>query len=251
MINLDLRTITESGLQVNGKILGNENSHKLIICSHGFGVLSDSHGMYNQICETFKDSYLTARFHYVSVDKLANSTYVYEYSRQVEKLKTVYDKLVEKYNISEVIIISHSQGCTITSLFLQKYKPKVDKVIFLAYPPNSDITKKMTRFFGSRDGAKIDIDGLSTFPRSDGSATIVPPAFWKDADKTNPPELFKQVNLDYETYFIRAMQDTVVSVDKYHLLDPSTLKHYYELPNVHGFSDDDRQGLLTLLSDLL
>lgn len=251
MIDTALRTITESGLQVIGRLLGSENSRKLIICSHGFGVLSDSHGMYNQICETFKDSYLTARFHYVSVDELTNSTYVYEYSRQVEKLKTIYDKLVEKYNISEVVIISHSQGCTITSLFLEKYKPKVDKVIFLAYPPNSDITNKMTRFFGNRDGAKIDMDGLSTFPRSDGSTTIVPPAFWQDADKANPPELFKVVNQEYDTYFVRAMRDEVVAVDKYHLLDPTSLKHYFELPNVHGFSDDDRLGLITLLHEIL
>ena len=251
MIEAGLRTITESGIQVDGKILGNENSGQLIICSHGFGVLSDSHGMYNQICETFKDSYLTARFHYVSVDELTNSTYVYEFSRQVQKLKTVYEKLVKKYNIKKVVIIAHSQGCTITSLFLKEFSPLVDKVIMLAYPPNTDISQKMFKFFGSRVGAKINLKGLSTFPRSNGMTTIVPAVFWTEADKTNPPELFKYVNSRYDTYFIRATGDTVVSSDKYYLLDPKNLKHYYELPNDHDFKEDKRLGLLNLLNNIL
>jgi hypothetical protein len=109
----------------------------------------------------------------------------------------------------------------------------------------------MTKFFGSRDGAKIDLNGLSTFPRSNGMTTIVPSEFWRDADNTNPPELFKWVNQNYDAYFVRAMQDTVVASDKYHLLDPKTLKHYHELPNDHDFKEDKRLGLLTLLNQIL
>lgn len=133
----------------------------------------------------------------------------------------------------------------------EKYQPKVDKAIFLAYPPNSDITNKMTKFFGSRAGSKIDMNGLSTFPRSNGMTTIVPSTFWKEADQTNPPELFKLVNDSYDAYFVRAMQDTVVASDKYHLLDPHSFKHYYELPNDHDFKEDKRLGLLTLLNSIL
>lgn len=251
MIDNELRTVTESGLQVVGRLLGNENSGKLIICSHGFGVLSDSHGMYNVICETFKDTHLTARFHYVSVDDFTNSTYVYEFSRQVEKIKTVYDKIVKKFDIKEIIIISHSQGCIVTSLYLKKYLPKVDKVILLSFPPSTDIVKKMLSFFGKRVGSKVNLGGLSEFTRSNGMKTFVPADFWKEAKIINSIELYQFVEKSYHTYFVRATNDTVVNPAEYKDLKLDQLKNYYELPGDHDYKKDKRVGLLTLLDKII
>lgn len=251
MIDLDLRTITESGLQVSGKILGNELSDTLLICSHGFGVKSDSWGMFNIICEALRDKCLTIRFHYVSIDDFTDSTYVYSYSKQVEKLETVIQKMQQKYGVKKVVIIGHSQGCLIPCIYLQTTNQKIEKLLLLSPSPSTNIAEKMKSHFGGREGSEFNLEGLSVAVRSNGSKTYIPKEFWIDAEKTNPIDLFTYAIENQNTYFIRAKNDTVVSEANNNLLKELNPKNYYELPNDHDYKEDNRVGLLSLITKIL
>ena len=251
MIDIELRTISDSGLQVVGRILGNEMSDKLLVCSHGFGVKSDSGGIFNMVCESFKEQFLTVRIHYVSIDDFTDSTFVYEFSKQVEKLMTVIQKTQEKYGSKKITIIGHSQGCLIPSLMLQKYPMEIEKLILLAPSPTTDLVNKMTSYWGKRVGSEVNLKGKSVFARANGSTTYLPAAFWEEAKKTVPLDAFKFVESHYPTYFIRALDDTVVLKEDYEKLKELHPKNYYELKNGHDFKEDNRLALLTVLNEIL
>lgn len=251
MVDIELRTISDSGLQVVGRILGNEKSERLLICSHGFGVKSDSGGIFNMVCESFKEQFLTVRFHYVSIDDFTDSTFVYEFSKQVEKLMTVLQKTQEKYGQKKITIIGHSQGCLIPSLMLKQNPMSIEKLIMLAPSPTTDLVRKMTLYWGKRVGSEVNLKGKSVFARANGSTTYLPAAFWEEAKKTNPLEVFKFVEAHYPTYFVRAFDDTVVLQEDYEKLKDLQPKNYFELPNGHDFKEDNRMGLLTLLNKIL
>ncbi|PIY17104.1 hypothetical protein CO112_02105 [Candidatus Dojkabacteria bacterium CG_4_9_14_3_um_filter_150_Dojkabacteria_WS6_41_13] len=251
MINIVLRTITNSGLQVVGYLLGNENSNRLLVCSHGFGVKSDSRGIFTMVKESFKDHFLGVGFHYVSVDDFTGSTFVYEFSTQVQKLLTVIEKVQGKYGKKRITIIGHSQGCLIPSLMLRDHPMEIEKLILLSPSPTTDLVRKMTSYWGNRVGSTVDLNGLSAFSRSDGAITYVPAAFWKEAKTTFPVELFKFVADNYPTYFVRPINDEVVPEKDYALLKALKPKHYFELKNGHDYKEDNRIGLLGLLNKIL
>jgi len=148
MIDTVLRTITDSGLQIVGRMIGNENSDQLLVFSHGFGVKSDSRGIFTMINESFKDHFLGVGFHYVSVDDFTGSTFVYPFSTQVEKLMTVIEKVQDKYGKKRITIIGHSQGCLIPSIMLKSHPMEIEKLILLSPSPSTDLVKKMTSYWG-------------------------------------------------------------------------------------------------------
>jgi predicted esterase len=251
MINEKLLTVSENGLQVVGRISGNENSDEILIFSHGFGVKSDSRQMFTKICEHFQDKYLTVRFHYVSVDDFANTTYAHEYSKQVEKLKTVIDRISAKFPEKSITIIAHSQGCYMPPLLLKSYPYKIKKLILLAPPPTQNLIEKMKLNFSKRPGSTLNIDGNSILLRSNKSQTILPSQFWKEAALLDPISLYKDVNEKYETHFIIAKNDTAVIYDDYKNFNPLGLKNVYYLENDHEFKEDGMKGLIGLLEKIL
>lgn len=251
MLDEELRTITNSGVQVIGRLVGDETGDRLLICSHGFGVKSDSRGIFSTVNEAFKDHFLGVGFNYVSVDDFTGSTYVYEFSKQVEKLRTVIEKVQDKFGKKRITIIGHSQGCLIPSLMLEETPIELEKLIYLSPSPTADLVKKMTSYWGKRVGANIDIHGLSTFVRSDGAINYVPAAFWAEAKDISPLEVFKSVEEKYHPYFVRPMEDSVVTEQDYEALKAMKPKRFYELPGGHDFKEDNRIGLLGLLNKIL
>ncbi|MBI2356958.1 alpha/beta fold hydrolase [Candidatus Dojkabacteria bacterium] len=251
IVDYDLLTISENGLQIVGKVLGNEESSQILICCHGFGVTSDSWGMYKTICEHFKEKYLTIRFNFVSVDEFVRTTYVHEYSKQVEKLKTVIDRVNKKYPNRTITIIGHSQGTFIPPLFLKMYNSKIDKLILLAPPATSDIALKMKEYFEKRPGTKIDTSGKTVLERSDGSTTIVPSEFWSEAGLIDPTSLFKHVDDNYNTYFVWAKNDPVLTNKEYEAIKSITPTNFVELDGDHDFKNDNWKKLIEYLDGIL
>lgn len=250
-IDKELLTISANGLQIVGHVLGNEDAPRVLICCHGFGVTSDSWGMYKHICEEFKDEYLTVRFNFVSVDEFAGITYVHEYSKQVEKLKTVVDKFKERYPDKRFTIIGHSQGTFIPPLFLKIYNYDIDKLILLAPPATPDITLKMKEYFQNRPNTMIDFNSVTTIQRSDGSKTVVPVDFWKEAGLVDPISLFRYVDSNHDTYFVWAKEDPVLSIAEYTTLKSIEPKKLFELSGDHDFKNDNWRGLIKLLKQII
>jgi hypothetical protein len=204
------------------------------------------------ICDRYKYKYLTARFHYVSIDNFTDQTFVPEYSKQVEKLKTMIENITTKYpQIEEITIIGHSQGCFIPALYLKETGLTIKKLILLSPPATTDVARKMVEYFRRRKGTVIDMKGTSILKRSNGSETIVPKEFWLQAEKTNPLEAYKYVNSRYDVVFVRPMGDQVVTAKDYENLNSIGKIKLHELPGDHDYKEDNREGILGLLDQLL
>ncbi|MBI2356957.1 alpha/beta hydrolase [Candidatus Dojkabacteria bacterium] len=246
-----LLLMSPSSQQIVGKIYGNENSSKLLICCHGFGVKSDSRGMYNRVCEEFQNDFLTVRFHFGTIDNINNTIYVPEYSTQVEVLKTVLDNMINKYPEKEVILIAHSQGCYITSMLLTETRYKIKHLIFLSPLIRRNIVEKQKQKFSKREGSIINEDGISKLVRTDGTVTLIPKEFWEEASNIDIRELFRKIDDTYNTNFAWAKGDSVVKEEEYKNLLSMNFKKVTELPGNHEFLNNDNwNGLLEFLKNI-
>lgn len=251
MLDERLRLSTPTGLQVLGRLSGNERADTIVVFSHGFGVKSDSRGMFNKLSEMLENDTLTVRFHYVTIDDFTQDTYVTSYSDQVEKLTTVVEKITTRFPGKRLVLISHSRGCMISSMYIQTGAiiPKLH--IMLAPPPSSDVANKMRTKIQAREGSVLDEEGISVLSRSDGSKTMILPTFWKDAENVNPNKLFETASKSVPTIVIWGTLDTTVESAKYAEIKQLPLKKLYELPNGHEFMEDEMKGVCRIVKSEL
>jgi len=247
MIDESLRIATNSGKQVLGRISGNEESDTVMIFSHGFGVKSDSRGMFNKICDAFQHRFLTVRFHFVTIDDFAQDTYVTSYSEQIEKLTTVVEKIMQRYPGKKVILIGHSQGCWITSAYVAQANVLPTKHIMLAPSPTVDVATRMRVKLETREGSVLDEQGTSIFPRTDGSKTIILSSFWEDAEKLNPLVYLISAAKRLPPVIVWGTLDTLRTAENFEKIKELPHSKLYELPNGHDFSEDDVEGLINVL----
>lgn len=251
MIDQILLTLTPSGNQVVGKIMGNEKADTILFLSHGFGVDSDSGGMFSAISEIFKEKYLIVRFHYVAKDEYTEDKFVYPHSKQVEKLQTVIEKITTKYPNKKLIIVGHSQGCFVPPMYLRKKNITIKKLILIAPPINTEMVDHMIKHFSKKKETKINLNSMSQLKSSAGNMIHVPKEFWEEVKNIGPIDLYQSVIDKYETHFIIAENDTVLDPKENIKLKALKPTNYYSLPNDHNFKGDNWLGLLGLLNKIL
>ncbi|HRI05765.1 MAG TPA: alpha/beta hydrolase [Candidatus Dojkabacteria bacterium] len=251
MIDERLLVTSPDGNQIMGRLYGDENSSGILFMVHGFGVKSDSRGMYNKLAEIFGDRFLTVRFHLGSIDSLKNSIVVPSYSKQVETFESVIDAVLEKYPGKKFSIVAHSQGCYIASLLLTAKNYNVDKVFLISPSIRNDISEKLKSRYKDKDGSLIDETKTSKLVRSDGSVTLVPSDFWKEADSIDTYELFSKVETNFDATFIWPKGDINVKPDEYRRLISLKPKKFVELEGNHELREDNWEGLINLLNNSL
>lgn len=248
MIDETLRISTPSGQQVLGRITGNEDSDQIIVFSHGFGVKSDSRGMFNLLVDVFKKRYLTVRFHYVVVDDLTQETIASSYTEQAEKLQTVVERVRQRFGNKEIVLIAHSQGCFISSMALIQGLSNITRHVLLAPPPTENVSERTKAKFKSRNGAVLNETGRSIYPRTDGSKTIILPSYWKDAENIHPLELYRDAFPLVHTTVIWGTQDTTIQQENFARIQELHPSELYQLPNGHEFMEDKLKGVIDILS---
>lgn len=251
MVDEQLRIATESGKQILGRITGNESSDTILIFSHGFGVKSDSRGMFNLLVERYQERFLTVRFHYVVVDDITQDIFAISYSEQVEKLLHVVSKVQKKYGKKKIILISHSQGCGVSCKYIVEQNAKLAKHIMLAPPPTKNVAERTREKFGKRKGAVLNESGMSIYPRTDGSQTVIPPNFWAEAEAMKPLEWYRKTAEMVPTVVIWGTQDTTIQQENYSEIKVLPVKRLVELPNGHEFMEDNMQGVIKVLDEEL
>lgn len=234
----------KNGITVNGEYEGNENSKKVVIFSHGFGVTRNSHGMFVEIGDLLKDNFIVVRFDYSIVNKEENWTKVYPYSIQVEMLKAVHSFVCNNFHPKETNIIASSMGCLITGLVLL---PDIKKVILLASPITTPYQSLKTHFT-KRPETIINEESTSIIKRSDGSITYVESDFWKEMKDINPVNLYKELIKNSEITFIRATADQIIKDTNYDEIENITGLKYFEIDGDHDFGGSARGKLLNIIS---
>jgi hypothetical protein len=217
---------------------------RIIVYSHGFGVRKDDRGLFTDIAAVMPDLE-HVMFDYNKADDNQNSLTVSSLTEQTATLEKVLSEVVSKQPDTKIDLICHSQGCVVAAML----KPKgISKTIFLAPPAHFLGTEAKLEQMSERPGTVIK-DGVATYPRRDGSTTIIPADYWKSREGVVPITLYNEFAKSTQLTIINAEQDEVLGNTDFSRL--STDIKVLALPANHDFTGDTRQILTSTIKDLL
>jgi len=238
--------LLKNNITVKGEVEGNESSGNVVIFSHGFGVTRDSHGMFNEIGDNLKNSYLVVRFDYSIVNKKENWTKVFPYSIQAKMLQAVYDYIQKVFKSKNVSIIAHSMGCFIVGM---AHLGNIDKILLLASPTGSPYIR-MKEYFSKRSETVINEEGISRIKRSDGSITFVGKDVWDEMKTMNPYKSYSDLAKGNSIYIIRALADQVITGESYEKVKSIKGLTYIEIDGNHDFEGKAREVLIKKIKEI-
>lgn len=221
----------------------------IVIFSHGFGVYQDDRGLFPAIATGLPNA-KPVMFGYNRVEA-DNTLIASTLEEQVGRLRQIYEGIKANNLDATIDLICHSQGCVIAA---QAQLESIRKTIFLAPPDASfgvNIDQKIedVKVRKKRPGTKILPDGSISYPRRDGSTTIIPTAYWDSRRDVNPIPLYKEMSKKTDLIIVQATHDEVIGMTDFSEL-PSTIK-IVQMNTGHDFEGEDRQKIAGLIANEL
>lgn len=216
--------------------------NRIIIYSHGFGVSKDDRGLFTNIASALPD-FQSILFDYDIISD--NVLTARSLDQKADLLTNKVKQTNEKYPTAQIDLICHSQGCVVAAL------AKIDRVkstIFLAPPDNQD-PEEMIRKWGARDGAKIDLEGTSSFLRRDGTTTLVPKEYWQSLAGIKPINIYSELARKTQLYIIRATNDEVLGQTNFDSL--TDIAEIIDVDSDHDFTGKARQQMMDKIIGIL
>ena len=140
----------------------------------------------------------------------------------------------------DVVLLCHSQGCVVAGLISLD---RVARVILLAPPVNMSMQRTIGKML-NRPGSKINPDGISELPRTDGTTTYLSQEYLQSLDKYMPMDLYQKIANTVPTIIIRATQDEVIGMTN---VDEIQYATHYDIAADHNFTGIARATLIGLL----
>ena len=217
---------------------------KIIIYSHGFGVRSDDRGLFSDIKNVLPE-FEHVTFDYTFVDEVHNTMVQPSLDQQSAKLNEVILKMRSENPDAEFYLICHSMGSLVGAVASPN---EFIKTILLA--PLQILDKHMMiKKFGNRKGAHADMHGVTTFPRPDGSTTIIHPEFWSSFDGVDPKKVYGKLGEKTRLTIIRAKQDKLLLETNFDDLKPQV--EIFEIDGGHDFGGHARKHVAEVIKDIL
>jgi pimeloyl-ACP methyl ester carboxylesterase len=218
---------------------------KIILYSHGFGVQKDDRGLFTDIANELNNS-KHVMFDYNQIDEDTNTLTVTPLQEQAEMLKRQYNALRSKYPDARIDLVCHSQGCVVAGLTKLN---DIRKIILLAPPTRFLGSEAKLKQMSEREGTLIK-DGVVSYPRRDGSTTIIKQDYWQSRDKiTDPIALYNELSENTETIIVNALNDEVLGETDYSTLSEKV--SLIEQEANHDFTGEARSNLLKSIRDIL
>lgn len=183
------------------------NKEHVIIYSHGFGVKKDDRGLFTDIAAALPET-IPVMFDYGNVDEKARTIAVVPLKTQVALLKKRVAEIKQEYPSSIIDIVAHSQGSVVAAMAADGLDG-IRKILMLAPPPDLDIETRVEKY-GQRPGAKIDINGISLIPGSDGYLKIIPSAYWESLRGVEPIKLYNLLSRKALLIIVEALHDEII-----------------------------------------
>lgn len=216
---------------------GNEKSGKMIILVHGFGVKSDSRGLFTEIEDALKNDFLVIRPDFA--DMQGDFIKVIPISEQVKRFRCVMSHVKNRYKTAKLIFIGHSQGCIVTA----KARPK-NSLIFLLAPPIKEVFWNFVNSDGwKRKNSSLNMQGESRLTRSDGTLTLVNSDFWTDFKMIDATKEYLELGKSNNVYLVMAGEDHVLGKQ----VLPDDMKGFSIDKANHDFKGKSRSDLINKL----
>ena len=219
-------------------------SKHIIIFSHGFGVRKDDLGLFPSIIPSLGDAECIM-FDYFEVDETNRTLTVRPFSEQVRLLNTVIEQARATHPEAIIDIIAHSQGCFVAAVATPLIK--IRKTICI-WAPLSLVVERALNRLRTTPGSVIDMEGISKYPRKDGSTTLIPAEYWRERIKAVPLDSYNQLADRTELTMIKAIQDDVLGDVDFSQLNPKA--KVISLDGDHNFKGATREPLIDVVKKL-
>lgn len=230
--------------KIDTLVEGLETAPVTVILVHGIG--TDKHetaGQFDDISKGLHDTYRTLRFDFSGFGKSEGRMEDFDYYKHAGDLKSVLEYVKQTYT-GQVYIVAQSMGTFITALL----NPRgIGKTVFMGIP-NSDtsyIIERLSKRWGSKPGAHIDMDGISLVPRTSGAIQRFGAKFWKTLKEFRPVESVSAYAKHTKLLIIHPQQDELVGqefLDEYKSISGVLIEH---INGDHSFRNpDDRAALI-------
>lgn len=239
MSTLPSQTAMLDGFEVEYRL-----APRMVVFSHGFGVMRDARGMFTEIAANLPDGFGHVLFDYNQQegDKLRLTNL----SDQVIRLTSVIAWVRQQPGVEQLMIIAHSKGCVVTALA----KPQaVDAVIMLA-PPLHMGSGTRTRFT-MRPGA-VRQGNTWIVPRSDGTTSLIDEEVFAEMDTIDGEQAVLAYAQMQPLYVIAAGDDRILPNQDYAkvVACPGTTFDTVTAAS-HDFEGAARQPLMDLVNTYL
>ena len=241
----------ENGENLDLAVEGNPNSNITIVFVHGLGTNKDENSnLFIDIAKPLLDEYRVIRFDLSGYGKSEGKQESANLTKHAKDLKTVLDFVDSEYK-STKYILAFSMGCF---LVLALNPSGIEKTMLISPPnPNPQRIIESTKVrISSRPDGKVIEDGISIYPRSDGSIQKLGPSFWTALKTFKPVEMLTEYSKKTNLIIFRPMQDEVVSGQNMPEYQNVKTLEYVELSGNHGFTNpEDRGKLITAIREFV
>lgn len=181
-------------------------NQRLIIFSHGMGVLKDNRGLFPFLANLLEPlGYATRMFDYNDIDAQSREVRVKSFSKQAEILQVHIDQ-AKAEEFAEINIIGQSQGSLIPALCDVSGIKRVVCISPFFHTSMDDVLKRY-----SKEGNVVDFQGTTRRKRSDGTTTVIPKEYWDERFATNVEDLYNKLAQSTELTLINALQDEIMN----------------------------------------
>jgi len=174
-----------------------------VVCSHGFGVRADGRGLFTDIAQAFPELEFVLFDYNETADD--GGIIASPLERQVELLEKVID------GNPDTFVLAHSQGCMTAALATL---PRLKGVVLLAPPTGTSLPRVLEKM-AARPGAVINLNGMSKYPRSDGTFTYLSKEYLESVRDKDPVELYGTLAGRQEVTIVRATEDNVLGATSF------------------------------------
>lgn len=184
---------------------------KIVLFSHGMGVLQDNRGLFTYLSERIHQRYPSIKCHffdYNDIDIANKLVHVKPFSDQAKILQEHIDEIVQANTKAMLYIVCQSQGCLIPAI-CDVYR--VHKVIGISPFFHTSKEEIISRYTKSRENV-LNFEGITKRKRSDGTTTIIPANYWTERFNTNVEKLYNSLALETKLTLICALQDDIMDI---------------------------------------
>lgn len=151
-----------------------------------------------------------------------------------------------------IIIIAHSLGTLVTRVLQPE---NIEKIIFTGITP-PDVKQQLAgtiKRLLSRPGGEYNEQGISIYPRKDGTIQKVGSNYWQSFENVDPIKLTEELAKKTKLFIIKPKQDEVIGgAEVTEAYKTVSNVNYRELDGDHNFSKpEDRESLLKTIKQII
>ena len=219
----NIRIKNKFGDELDTLVEGNQESGTTIILVHGFGVdKNESFNYFTDFSLALKDKFRIMRFDFSGYGKSTGKQEDVNYQKQAGDLNCVIEYVKTNFP-GKIFLLAHSMGAFVTSLL----SPDGVERAVLTGIPNSNtnyIIERLKNRIGCREGASVDTEGITIYPRTSGEIQKIGASFWKSLRDFDPIKSVSRFSKKTSLLVIHFTADNVVGSEY--------MEEYNSIPNI-------------------